>query len=56
MRYLLTFSLLCTAVLATGCSVQVKEQPAPAPVVKRDRKVDINVDAPGVDVKVKRDK
>ena len=54
MRYLLALSLLGTSFLATGCTVQVKEQPEP--VVKRDRKVDINVDAPGVDVKIKRDK
>lgn len=52
MRWILTFSLLLTGLVATGCTVQVKEQPEP--VVKRDRKVDINVDAPGVDVKVKR--
>lgn len=54
MRYLLTFSLLATSILAAGCAVEVKEQPAP--VVKPERKVDINIDTPGVDVKVKRDK
>lgn len=52
MRYLLTSSLLCTSILAAGCAVEVKEQPAP--VVKPERKVDINVDTPGGDVDIKK--
>lgn len=54
MRWLLPIAIVCSAFSLTGCEVKVEDN-HPDPIVKPERKVDINVDAPGVDVKVKRD-
>jgi hypothetical protein len=53
MRWLLLIALVCISFTSIGCQVKVEEKPAP--VVKPGRKVDVNVDTPGVDVKIKKD-
>jgi hypothetical protein len=50
MRWFLCIAIAFTAFSLPACTVQVEEKPAP--IIKRDRDVDIKVDAPGVDVKV----
>ena len=54
MRSLIVSSALVLCFAFGGCTVKVEEKPTP--VVKQDRDVDVKVDAPGVDVKVKRDR
>jgi hypothetical protein len=54
MRSLIVSSALVLCFAFGGCTVKVEEKPTP--VIKQDRDVDVKVDAPGVDVKVKRDK
>lgn len=53
MRWLLPVMIVSLAFTSAGCEVKVQEKPEP--VIKRDRKVDVDVNAPGVDVKINKD-
>ena len=52
MRLVLSLLVLSAGAVSTGCDVRVQEKPAA--IIKRDRDVDINVQTPRVDIKVRK--